>query len=266
MQETYLRGWRAWEDFQQRAAPRTWLYRIATNVCLNAIRGRRRRRALPAQIGAPSDTLGGAPDPLPGDAWVQPFPGDRSDLRLAFIAGMQILPGTQRTVLLLRDVLAFPAADVAAMLGMSVAAVKSSLQRARTRLAEVAPRADDVIEPRHPQAQRLLDFYVAAFETGNIEALTTALRDDATLQLIPDRRWYDGKTLCSRVFAAAVGSPGDWRMDRSVANGQPMVTVHLHGEPLGVAVLDVRGDGIAGVTVFGDPALAGRFKAWTAGR
>jgi RNA polymerase sigma-70 factor (TIGR02960 family) len=260
VQETYLRGWRAWEEFEQRATPRTWLYRIATNVCLNAIRDRR-RRALPAQIGPPAQTLGVLPDPLPAQAWVQPFPGDRGDLRLALIAGMQILPGTQRAVLLLRDVLAFPAADVADMLGTSVAAVKSSLQRARTRLAEVAPSADDVIEPSHPQAQRLLDFYVAAFETGAVEALIAALRVDATLQLIPDRGWYAGKATCSQVFAAAVGNPGDWRMDRSVANGQPMVITYLHGQPMGVVVLDVRSDGIAGVTVFADPALAGRFEA-----
>ena len=264
VQETYLRGWRGWEEFGQRAAPRTWLYRIATNVCLNAIRDRG-RRALPAQIGPPAQAPGVTPGPLPAEAWVQPFPGDRSDLRLALIAGMQILPGTQRAVLLLRDVLGFPAADVAGMLGTSVAAVKSSLQRARARLAEVAPRAEDVIEPSHPQAQRLLDFYVAAFETGAVEALTAALRTDAALELIPDRGWYDGKAMCAQVIAAAVGSPGDWRMHRTVANGQPAAVVHLHGQPMGVAVLDVRRDGIARVTVFGDPALVARFEAQAAG-
>ena len=263
VQETYLRGWRGWEEFEQRAAPRTWLYRIATNVCLNAIRDRG-RRALPAQIGPPAGQLGVTPGPLPGEAWVQPFPGDRSDLRLALIAGMQILPGTQRAVLLLRDVLGFPAADVASLLGTSVAAVKSSLQRARARLAEVAPRAEDVIEPSHPQAQRLLDFYVTAFETGAVEALTAALRTDAALELIPDRGWYAGKAMCSQVIAAAVGNPGDWRMQRTAANGQPAVIVHLHGQPMGVAVLDVRADGIARVTVFGDPALVARFEAQAA--
>jgi RNA polymerase sigma-70 factor, ECF subfamily len=258
VQETYLRGWRAWEGFEQRASPRTWLHRIATNVCLTALHDRG-RRALPSQLGAPTDTLDGPPSPGPADAWVQPFPGNRSDLRLALVAGMQILPSTQRAVLLLRDVLAFPAADVAAMLDTSVAAVKSSLQRARARLAEVAPRPDDIVEPTAPQARRLLDAYVTAFETGNVEALTTALRADATLQLLPDRNWFDGKATCARVFAAAVGNPGDWRMDRIVANGQPAVCAYLHGQPLGVAVLDVRRDGIAGVTVFAAPALVDRF-------
>ena len=258
VQETYLRGWRAWEGFQGRAAPRTWLHRIATNVCLTAL-GDRGRRALPSQLAAPTDRLDGQPSPAPADAWVQPFPGDRADQRLALVAGMQLLPSTQRAVLLLRDVLAFPAADVAAMLDTSVAAVKSSLQRARARLAEAAPQPDDIVEPTAPQARRLLDAYVTAFETGAVEALTTVLRADATLQLPPDGNWYAGKATCAQVFAAAVGSPGDWRMDRTVANGQPAVRVHLHGQPMGVAVLDVRRDGIAGVTVFADPSLVARF-------
>jgi RNA polymerase sigma-70 factor (TIGR02960 family) len=259
VQETYVRGWRGWEGFEQRASPRTWLHRIATNVCLNAIRDRG-RRALPSQIGPPSESLDGPADPLGPDAWVQPFPGDRSDLRLALVAGMQILPGTQRAVLLLRDVLAFGASEVADMLDTSVPAVKSSLQRARARLAEVAPAPDDIVEPTHPQAQRLLDVYVAAFETGDVEALTAVLRAEATLELLPDRRWYAGKAICSRVFAAGAGDRGDWRMERMVANGQPAVRACMHGQPFGVAVLDVRRDGIAGVTVFGDPGLVDRFR------
>jgi RNA polymerase sigma-70 factor (ECF subfamily) len=191
---------------------------------------------------------------------VQPFPGDRSDLRLALIAGMQALPGTQRAVLLLRDVLAFPAADVAAMLDTSVAAVKSSLQRARARMAEVAPSPDDVVEPAAPQARRLLEAYVSAFETGEVEVLTAVLRADATLELLPVGAWYAGKVNCSRVLADAVGRPGDWRMDPVVANGQPAVVVHWHGQPFGVAVLDVRRDAIAGISVFGDPSLVERFS------
>ena len=258
VQETYLRGWRAWDGFGQRASVRTWLHRIATNVCLNAIRDRG-RRALPSGIGAPAEEVGGPPEVLPAGTWVQPFAGDRSDLRLALIAGMQVLPATQRAVLLLRDVLAFTAIDVAAMLDTSVAAVKSSLQRARARMAQVAPSPGDVVEPTDPEARRLLDAYVIAFETGNVEVLTAVLRADATLELLPGRAWYAGKVACSRVFADAVGSPGSWRMDRTIANGQPAVTAYLHGQPFGVAVLDIRRDGIAGITVFGDPALVERF-------
>jgi RNA polymerase sigma-70 factor (TIGR02960 family) len=262
VQETYLRGWRAWDGFDQRASVRTWLHRIATNVCLNAVRDRG-RRALPSGIGAPAGEAGGSPEVLPPETWVQPFASDRSDLRLALIAGMQTLPANQRAVLLLRDVLAFPAADVAAMLDTSVAAVKSSLQRARARLAEVAPSPGDVVEPTAPEARRLLDAYVLAFETADVKVLTAVLRADATLELLPGRAWYAGKVACSRVLDEAVGSPGDWRMDRTVANGQPAATAYLHGQPLGVAVLDIRRDAIAGITVFGDPALVERFTLRT---
>jgi RNA polymerase sigma-70 factor (TIGR02960 family) len=262
VQETYLRGWRAWDGFDQRASVRTWLHRIATNVCLNAVRDRG-RRALPSGIGAPAGEAGGSPEVLPPETWVQPFASDRSDLRLALIAGMQTLPANQRAVLLLRDVLAFPAADVAAMLDTSVAAVKSSLQRARARLAEVAPSPGDVVEPTAPEARRLLDAYVLAFETADVKVLTAVLRTDATLELLPGRAWYAGKVACSRVLDEAVGSPGDWRMDRTVANGQPAATAYLHGQPLGVAVLDIRRDAIAGITVFGDPALVERFTLRT---
>ena len=264
VQETYLLGWRAWDGFDQRASARTWLHRIATNVCLNAVRDRG-RRALPSGIGGPAGEAGGSPEVLPPETWVQPFASDRSDLRLAMIAGMQALPASQRAVLLLRDVLAFPAADVAAMLDTSVAAVKSSLQRARARMAEVAPSPDDVVEPTAPEARRLLDAYVLAFETADVEVLTAVLRADATLELLPGRGWYAGKVACSRVLADAVGSPGDWRMDRTVANGQPAVTAYLRGQPLGVAVLDIRRDAIAGITVFGDPALVERFTLRTRG-
>jgi RNA polymerase sigma-70 factor (TIGR02960 family) len=257
VQETYLRGWRAWDGFERRASVRTWLYRIATNVCLNAARDRA-RRALPSGIGPPDD----ADSPsgvLTQEHWIQPFPGDRDDLRLALVAGMQTLPATQRAVLLLRDVLEFPASDVAEMLDTSVQAVKSSLQRARTRLAEAAPIPEDVVEPSAPEARRLLDTYVLAFETADVKALTAVLRTDATLELVPARSWYAGNGTCSHVFTSAVGNPGSWRMDRIVANGQPAVAAYLQGQPFGIAVLDARRDGIAGVTVFGDPALVERF-------
>jgi RNA polymerase sigma factor (sigma-70 family) len=138
VQETYLRGWRSWDGFEGRASVRTWLHRIATNVCLNAVRDRG-GRALPSGIGGPTDDVDAPSEILPHETWVQPLADDRDDLRLALVAGMQALPATQRAVLLLRDVLGFATAEVADILGTSTAAVKSSLQRARTRMAEVAP-------------------------------------------------------------------------------------------------------------------------------
>jgi RNA polymerase sigma-70 factor, ECF subfamily len=258
VQETYLRGYRAWKDFEARASTRTWLYRIATNVCLNAARDRG-RRALPSGIGAPTDDPGEPAEVLDAEHWIQPFAGDRDDLRLALIAGMQTLPATQRAVLLLRDVLDFPAADVAEMLNTSVPAVKSSLQRARATLGQASTIAEDVIEPTAPEARRLLDTYVRAFETAQVHLLTAVLRADATLELVPSRSWYAGKQACSRILAGAVGNAGDWRMNRTIANGQPAVVAYLQAQPFGVAVLDTRRDGIAAITVFGDPALAARF-------
>jgi hypothetical protein len=172
---------------------------------------------------------------------------------------MQTLPANQRAVLLLRDVLGFPATEVAAMLDTWVAAVKSRLQRARARLAEAAPALEDVVEPTSPEARRLLDAYVRAFESAEVQLLIAMLRADATLELVPDRAWYAGKEACSLVLSGAVGNPGDWRMDRTIANGQPAVAAYLQGRPFGAAVLDVRRDGIAGITVFNDPALAERF-------
>ncbi|GAB3764152.1 RNA polymerase subunit sigma-70 [Microlunatus parietis] len=260
VQETFLRGWRAWATFEERASVRTWLHRIATNVCLNSVRDRG-RRALPAGIGAPADRVDEPGPVLPPETWIQPIADDRQDLRLAVIAGLQTLPPTQRAVLLLRDVLAFSAAEVARMLDLSTAAVKSSLQRARARLAAVAPEPEDVLEPSRPEARRLVDAYVGAFENADVQRLITVLRTDATLQLPPGRDWFAGKASCSQVFAAAVGNPGEWKMRPIVANGQPAVIAAYRGQPFGIAVLDVRTDGIAGVTAFGLPDLVPRFEA-----
>ena len=151
VQETYLRAWRAYGSFEGRSSMRTWLYRIATNACLTALE-QRGRRALPSGLGGPSDDPDAPPVPAdPGVAWLQPIPDAlvtpysadpaaivtaRESLRLALIASLQYLPARQRAVLLLREVLGFPASEVAAMLGTSTAAVKSTLQRARARLAE----------------------------------------------------------------------------------------------------------------------------------
>lgn len=256
VQETYLRAWRAWSQFEHRASARTWLHRIATNVALTALEGRS-RRALPSGLGAPDEE--GQPEYLAAGTWIQPYADDRDDLRLALIAGLQTLTPGQRAVLLLREVLAFTATDVAEMLELTPGAVKSTLQRARARLSQAAPVADDVVEPRSPEARRWLEVYLTAFRTADVTGLTAVLRQDAKLELIPGRRWFDGVQECVPVLTDAVGAPGDWRMEPTLANGQPAARAYLRGEPLGIAVLDCRADGIAGITVFGDPALVPRF-------
>jgi RNA polymerase sigma-70 factor, ECF subfamily len=278
VQETYLRAWRSFRRFEGRSSLRTWLYQIASNACLTALQ-QRSRRPLPSGLGAPDEDSGAPPATAGSDvAWLQPIPdalvrADRDDpaamavsresLRLALIASFQYLPPRQRAVLLLRDVLAFPAAEVAEILGTTTAAVKSALQRARGRLEAVAPAADQVAEPAEPAARALLDQYIRAFETSDAAALKHLLRRDATLELPPSPAWFAGGRAIAEAVAG-LGSPGDWRMLAVAANGQPAAAAY-HREPEGsyrayaIVVLTATVTGIARLVVFGDPGLFGWF-------
>jgi RNA polymerase sigma-70 factor, ECF subfamily len=278
VQETYLRAWRGYQDFENRSSVRTWLYRIATNACLTALT-HSSRRVLPSGLGAPADDPRADPVPASDVAWLQAIPdawvstvddpaglvASRESLRLALVASLQHLPAQQRAVLLLRDVLAFPAAEVAAMLDISTAAVKSALQRARARMKDVEPSADEVIEPTEPRARELLELYMAAFEKADVSLLEVALREDAALEMVGSRTWFAGNTTCLPFLAAqALGSPGDWRMLPVTANGQPAASAYLRGEDglhhaYGIAVLDVTATGIARIIVFGEPGLVTLF-------
>ena len=287
VQETYLRAWRAYGSFEGRSSLRTWLYRIATNACLTALE-QRGRRALPSGLGGPSgDPDTPPPAAEPGLAWVQPVPdallisgssdpvsgsGDpativvtRESVRLALVASLQYLPPRQRAVLLLREVLGVPAAEVAAMLGTSAVAVKSALQRARARLEDVDFGADDLIEPEDPRARELLGQYIAGFEHADIEALEKALRADAAIEMTGTRTWFSGRVTCLRYLAHVIGAPGDWRMTPVGANGQPAVAAYYRNgdgayQALGIAVLGVSAAGISRITVFGGGAdLVARF-------
>jgi RNA polymerase sigma-70 factor (ECF subfamily) len=279
VQETYLRAWRSYGGFEGRSSLRTWLYRIATNACLTVVRDHS-RRVLPSGIGDPCND----PDAPAAEAgaeirWLQPLPdamvstdsGDpaaivaaRDHLRLALIACLQLLPPQQRAVLILRDVLAFPAAEVAAMLDTTAAAVQSALQRARARIDRVAPVAEEVTPPEAPQLRALLDQYVAAFETSDLSALEKALRKDATIEMVGSTTWFSGNDTCLRFVSRILGSAGDWRMLRTTLNGQPGVAAYRRGSdgaprPFGVAVLDITHTGIASIVVFSDPQLITRF-------
>ena len=278
VQETYLRAWRGYEDFESRSSVRTWLYRIATNACLTAL-AQRSRRVLPSGLGAPADDPHAEPVLAPEVAWLQAIPdawvsavddpaalvASRESLRLALVASLQHLPAQQRAVLLLRDVLAFSAAEVAAMLDVSVTSVKSALQRARTRMKDVAPNADETIEPTEPRARELLDLYMAAFEKADVSLLEVALREDAALEVVGSRTWFAGNTTCLPFLAAqALGGPGDWRMVPIAANGQSAAAAYLRGDDglhhaYGIAVLDMTAAGIARIVVFGDPGLVTLF-------
>jgi RNA polymerase sigma-70 factor, ECF subfamily len=259
VQETYLRAWRAYEGFEGRSSLRVWLYRIATNVCLTALE-HRNRRALPSGLGAPETDPGAPPNPAdPGTEWLQPLPDPdpativttREDVRLALVAGLQYLPARQRAILILREVLGFPAAEVAEMLGTSVPAVKSSLQRARASLGQVTPG-----EATEPRARELLDLYIAGFENADMAALERALRTDAAIEMVGTRTWFEGRDTCLRYLTHAVGSPGDWRMTPTTANGQPAGAAYLRDSDgvhraFGLGVLTVTEAGIARILVFG---------------
>ncbi|MDN3352907.1 sigma-70 family RNA polymerase sigma factor [Actinomadura sp. DC4] len=280
IQETYLRAWRSYGTFEGRSSPRTWLHRIATNACLSALE-QRTRRALPSGLGGPAEDPDRVPTPAePEVAWLEPVPDTsvtfetqdpaailtaRDSVRLALVAAVQCLPARQRAVLLLREVLGFSAAEVATMLGTSTAAVKSALQRARARLDESAPSAEIITEPTEPHARDLLSQYIAGFENADITALEKALRTDAAIELVGTRTWFSGKVTCLRYLAHVIGSPGDWLMIPTSANGQPAAATYHRTEDgthqaLGVAVLTATPAGIARITVFpGGPGLVARF-------
>lgn len=280
VQETYVRAWRSFGSFEARSSERTWLYRIATNTCLTALQ-HHSRRLLPSGLGAPSGDPSAPPGPVDSSVpWLQPIPdamvtpdeddpatvvATRDSVRLALIASLQYLPSRQRAVLILRDVLAWPAAEVAELLDMSVVAVKSALQRARARLGEVAPSAEHVTGLTEPEHRELLDQYIAAFQNADAGALERLLRKDATLEAPPLRNWYAGIRLCMPYMATHVlGSPGHWRMLPTSANGQPAVAAYYRGadgsyQPYGIVVLTVTAGGISRITSFGDAGLVTAF-------
>jgi RNA polymerase sigma-70 factor (ECF subfamily) len=280
VQETYLRAWRSYGTFEGRSSLRVWLYRIATNACLTALR-HRGRRALPSGLGGPDDDPGTSPIGADPDvAWLQPIAdtlvtpqsedpaaivATRESLRLALIASLQYLPARQRAVFILREVLAFPAAEVAIMLDTSTAAVKSTLQRARARIDEVDTAREKLSEPTEPRARALLDQYVAGFENADTAALEQALRTDAAIEMVGTRVWFSGRTTCLRYLSQVIGSPGDWRMIPALANGQPAAAAYHRGSDgvhraYGLGVLTTTEAGIARITVFGGgPGLVTRF-------
>src|SRR5690242_10302807 len=260
VQDTYVRALRGWAAFEGRSSARTWLYRIATNVCLTLL-DNRGRHLLPSGLG-PEDI----------GARLEPFPTDPVDLvtaresvRLAFVAGLQHLAPRQRAVLLLREVLDFSAAETGAALGMSVPAVKSALQRARARLAEAAPDRDDVLDAVSPRARELLAAYMAAWEASDADAFRDVLRVDAAIEPVGSPTTYTGREACLAFATPAMGAPGEWRMVATEANGQPAAAVWFRGEPYGLAVLTVAEDGIVAVTLFGDPKLTETFTTHRGG-
>jgi len=159
---------------------------------------------------------------------------------------------------------AWAANEVAVMLATTTAAIKSTLQRARARLDEVTAAGDPISEPSEPHVRALLDQYVLAFESSDVSALEQVLRQDATLEMVPSRTWFAGRKTCVRYITRFLGSPGDWRMVRTIANGQPAVAAYLRGSDgvhhaFGIAVLTATPTGTARIVLFADPELVTRF-------
>jgi RNA polymerase sigma-70 factor, ECF subfamily len=280
VQETMLRAWRSFDRYDdQQASLRTWLYRIATNACLTALTGAA-RRPLPSGLGAPGDDPEQPLVPTFDIPWLQPLPdamliapatdpattaGVRGSVRLAFVAALQHLPARQRAVLILREVLEFSAAEVADILVTTPAAVNSGLQRARARLDTVSVVEDLVEEPSDPTARALVDQYVAAFERGDVAALTRLLTDQVVLEMPPVPLWLVGQAHYSQFIARVFRMRGThWRMLPTSANGQPAVGAYCRNdqgayEAHTVQVFSVTASGISRNVVFQHPQLFDQF-------
>jgi RNA polymerase sigma-70 factor (ECF subfamily) len=286
VQETFLRAWRAHGSYDaSRSSLRTWLYRIATNVCLTALEGRS-RRPLPAGLGGPSADPDVALDRRPGLAWLQPVPDElisspgadpaaivasRDSVRLAFIAALQYLPGRQRAVLLLRDVLQWRAAEVAELLGTSTPAVNSLLQRARAQLAQASPSEQEMAEPGDAGLAELLDKYVTALQYADMDGLLRVLRADAAMEMPPYLTWFTGREAVAAFLVARNRSLGTWRLVLTGANGQPAIATYVaagdgvyHAHSVQVVTVTPGRAGIAGARItrivsFLDPGLFGVF-------
>jgi len=259
VQETMVRAWRAYDRFEGRSQLRSWLYRIATNVCLDMLNGRN-RRARPMDLSGPSTADTPAEGKLPESEWVLPVPDDRvlpvdgdpaelaearETIRLAFIAALQHLPPRQRAVLLLRDVVRWHANEVAELLGTSDASVNSALQRARSTIAASNLTDTDPVMPMDHAQQELLERYVDAFERYDMESLTSLIHEDATQSMPPFEMWLSGRdqilTFWQTQGIACAGS----RLVPTVANGKPAFGQYRRSttgdghDPWALQVLDI---------------------------
>lgn len=237
VQETLLRAWRAADEFERRASMRTWLYRIATNVCLDMLNAGN-KRARPMDLSESTPLAKAALSPRPDDTWLEPMPDARvlptvedpaeaavakESVRLAFMAALQQLPPKQRAVLILREVLAWRASEVAELLDTSVASVNSALQRARATLAERADSGAEaaVSDPLDEEQQKLLERYVAAFEGYDMSALTALLHEDAIMTMPPFDLWLTGHDDIAG-FMTTIGS---------ACEGSRLLPVQVNGLP-----------------------------------
>ena len=274
VQETMVRAWRNFGQFEGRAALRSWLYRIATNVCLDMLNGRQ-RRARPMDLASPQPAeanLLGAP--LPETTWILPVPdgrvlsteGDpaelavaRESIKLAFVAALQHLPPKQRAVLILREVLRWQATEVAELLETSVASVNSALQRARSTLAATNVTDSDPMQPMDEEQQALLARYIEAFERYDLDSLVSLLHEDATWSMPPYTLWMQSHDEIQRwMLGPGSGCRGS-RLVPTVANGLPAFGQYRPSpdggwEPWALQVIEISDGRISGANFFLDTA------------
>ncbi|MFG6193063.1 sigma-70 family RNA polymerase sigma factor [Nonomuraea sp. JJY05] len=256
VQEAFVRAWRTYDA--ARGPLRAWLFHLATNICLDMLRGpQRRARAMDLTPAATPGTDLGAP--LPPERWIHPIPDSRlspeelavarETVRLAFVAVLQHLPPRQRAVLILRDVLKWTAAETATLLSTTVTSVNSTLQRAYARLPTMEP-ADRQVED-----EKLLARYVEAFERYDVDALVSLLTEDATMSMPPFTWWLRGREHIRAVLLASGAPCAGAHLVPTRANGSPAFGQYVDGQAFALVILDVADGRIAGATTYLDPGL-----------
>jgi RNA polymerase sigma-70 factor, ECF subfamily len=283
LQDALLRAWRGLSGYSGRSAFRGWLYRIATNACLDAI-ARRPKRVLPVDY-APHANASDSPEPSTMAIWLEPYPDEmlgledgyaapearyeqREAVELAFVAALQHLPPRQRAVLVLREVLGFSAKEVSQTLGTSVASVNSALQRARRALDDRLPEASQQATLRSlgdERVRKIVERFVDAFENGDVNAIVSLLAEDATFAMPPYPESYRGREAIADSWLMPGGPPPRLRYLPTRANGQiALATYRLDASrtrffPIALDVLTLRGARIADVTAFRTPEVFPRF-------
>jgi len=272
VQDTFVRAWRNFSRFEGRAALRTWLYRIATNVCLDMLNGRK-RRARPMDLGPSREPEAANLSTLPEVTWIEPMPDDRivpegdpeqvamarETVRLAFVAALQHLPPKQRAVLILCEVLRWKASEVAELLETSVASVNSALQRARATLEQTHASAATTSPSVDEADAELLARYVEAFERYDMDALTSLIHEDATQSMPPYDLWLSGRDdILTWWLGPGIGCRGSRVLPTRAANGAPAFGQYKPSEagdgyePWALQVLEVAGGRVVELTFFLD--------------
>jgi RNA polymerase sigma-70 factor, ECF subfamily len=292
VQETMLRAWKRLDSYEGRASFRAWLYKIATNACLDALDQRRSRRLLPFTSLPASNPQSAIQPPSPELTWLEPFPdewlGDRSTLSpearysesesvsLAFLSALQALPPRQRAVLILRDVLDFSTNETAEVLELTLSSVNSALHRARVTLENRyhggGPESS-TISPDDERTQFLLDHFVQAWQRADVEGLVALLKEDATFAMPPSPSWYQGPAAIGSFAAATIfgddgmfsgKAAGRWRLIRTNANAAPAFAIYQRTEAnqyqaFGILVLEIDAGKLTQLVSFIDPSLSTHF-------